>query len=101
MPKVYLSVGVTWCNPVAGLTDIGHRWDRAGISRAAAGTTAASVLAPYLTTVTSSEGYVEASTSARLEWVSANAGLRSTEGGRQVLHPLPTVTAGRLAKAKN
>ena len=101
MPAIYLSVGVTWRDPVASLNDIGHRWDRAGISWAATGTVAASVLAPYLTTVTSSEVYVEASTSARLEWVSANADLRPIEGGRLTLRPFPTVTARRLATAKD
>ena len=101
MPTTYLSVGVTWRDPVAGLIDIGRRWDQAGISWAATGTVAASVLAPYLTTVTSSEVYVEASTSATLEWVSANAGLRPIEGGRLILRPFPTVTASRLATAKD
>ena len=62
---------------------------------------AASVLAPYLTTVTSSQVYVESKTSAGLEWVAANANLRPIEGGRLTLRPFPTVTAGRLATVKN
>ncbi len=72
-----------------------------GISWAATGTVAASLLAPYLTTVTSSEIYVEGTTSARLEWMAANAGLEPIEGGRLTLRPFPTVTARRLAGVTN
>ena len=101
MPTISLTVGVTWRDPVAGLSDTGRRWDRAGISWAATGTVAASVLAPYLTTVTTSEVYVEGKTSAGLEWVAANAGLRPIDGGRLTLRPFPTVTAERLAAVKD
>ena len=37
VPTISLTVGVTWRDPVAGLTDTGRRWDRAGISWAATG----------------------------------------------------------------
>ena len=99
MPATALAVGVTWRDPVAGLNRVGEQWDRAGISWAATGTVAAAVLAPYLTTVTRSEVYVEAKTSAALEWVAANIGLRPVDGGRLTLRPFPTVTAKRLATA--
>ena len=101
MPTISLTVGVTWRDPVAGLSETGRRWDGVGISWAATGGVAASVLAPYLTTVASSQVYVERKTSAGLEWVAANANLRPIEGGRLTLRPFPTVTAGRLAAVKN
>ena len=101
MPTISLTVGVNWRDPVAGLNEAGRRWDRAGVSWAATGALAASILAPYLTTVTTSEVYVEERTSARLEWMAANASLRPIEGGRLILRPFPTVTAGRLVSVKN
>ena len=101
MPTTALTVGVTWRDPMAGLIRIGQQWDRSGFSWAATGTAAAAVLAPYLTTVTSSEVYVEAKTSAALEWVAAKSGLRPIDGGRLTLRPFPTVTAERLATAEH
>ena len=100
-PAVSISVGVTWRDPVAGLADKGRHWDHAGIPWAATGAIAGSVLAPHLTTLTSSEVYIEGKTSAALEWVAAKSGLRPIEGGRLTLRPFPTVTTGRLATAKN
>ena len=101
MPTISIALGVTWRDPVAGLTDTGRLWNRAGIPWAATGAVAASALAPYLTTVTTSEVYVEAKTSAALEWVAAKSGLRPIEGGRLSLRPFPTITAGRLATERN
>ena len=101
MPTIALTVGVTWRDPVAGLNETGRQWDRAGISWAATGAVAASLLAPYLTSVMSSEVYVEGTTSAGLEWMASNAGLRPIEGGRLTLRPFPTVTARRLAGVTN
>ena len=101
MPRISITVGVTWRDPVAGLTDTGRQWDRAGIPWAATGALAGSVLAPYLTTVTTSEVYIEGKTSASLEWVAAKSGLRPIKGGRLTLRPFPTITTGRLATVKN
>lgn len=100
-PRVSITVGVTWRDPAAGLADIGRRWDRAGISWATTGAVAGLVLAPYLTTVTTGEVYVDGKTVARLEWVAAQAGLRLIEGGRLTLRPFPTVAAERLTTIKN
>lgn len=100
-PAVSVSVGVTWRDPVAGLASTGRQWDRAGMPWAATGAVAGSVLAPSLTTLTSSEVYVEGKTSASLERVAARSGLRPIKGGRLVLRPFPTVTTGRLAAVKD
>ena len=97
MPTLHLPVGVTWRDPVAGLSEAGRQWNRAGVAWAATGVLAASVLAPYLTTVTTSEVYVDERTRARLEWLAGQAGLRPIAGGRLILRPFPTVTAARLA----
>jgi hypothetical protein len=56
------------------------------------------VLAPYLSTVTSAEVYVDANSIVRLEAVAADAGLRPIEGGRLTLKPFPTIAVSRLIK---
>lgn len=101
MPAIALAVGVTWRDFVEGVSEAGRRWASAGISWAATGSVAASVLAPYLTTVTAGEVYVDSKTMAGLESVATEAGLRPIEGGRLTLRPFPTVTARRLAVAKD
>ena len=100
-PETALTVGVTWRDPATALAETGQRWINAGISWAATSTVAASVFAPYLTTVSTAEVYVERKTIAGLEEVAAKAGLQPIEGGRLTLRPFPTVTARRLAVVKN
>lgn len=89
---IALQVGVTWRDPVAGLVETGRKWDEAKLAWAATGAAAASVLAPYLTTVSAAEVYVEADNMALLEAVATAAGVRPIEGGRLTLRPFPTVT---------
>lgn len=96
-----LAVGVTWRDFVVGLGETGSRWTSAGISWAATGAVAASIVAPYLSTVAAGEVYVDAMTMAGLEWVAATADLRPIEGGRLTLRPFPTVVARSLASKKN
>ena len=96
-PATALTVGVTWRDLEAGLTQTGHRWTETGIVWAATGSLAAMILAPYLTTVTTAEVYVDRETIPALESVAAQAGLRAIEGGRLILRPFPTVTSKRLA----
>lgn len=98
---VSLQVGVTWRDPVAGLVETGKKWNEAKVAWAATGAVAASVIAPYLSTVTSAEVYVDADSIVRLEAVAADAGLRPIEGGRLTLKPFPTVAIPRLAKILN
>ena len=101
MPETALTVGVTWRDPATALAEIGQRWNDTGISWAATSTVAASVFAPYLTTVTTAEVYVDRKTIAGLEEVAAKAGLQPIEGGRLTLRPFPTVTARLLAVVKD
>ncbi len=100
-PETALTVGVTWRDPAIALAEIGGRWGSTGISWAATSTVAASVFAPYLTTVTTGEIYVDRKTIAGLEEVAAKADLLPIEGGRLTLRPFPTVTARLLAVTKN
>lgn len=95
---VTLEVGVVWRDTVAGLVETGRKWNAANRAWASTGVAAASVLAPYLTTVTSAEVYVDADTIAGLEAVASDADLRPIEGGRLTLRPFPTVTVRRMAK---
>jgi len=96
-PATSLTVGVTWRDMVSGLTDTGRRWEKAGVAWSATGAVAASVIAPYLSSVNVVEVYVGAKTIAGLEAVAAEAELRPIAGGRLTLRPFPTVTARRLA----
>ncbi|HWO17382.1 MAG TPA: hypothetical protein VNO30_01355 [Kofleriaceae bacterium] len=97
-PPGSLTVGVTWRDHVAGLAELGQRWTQLGIDWAATGAVAAAVLAPLLTTVSSTTVYVDARTSAELEAIAARADLRPIEGGRLTLAPFPTVTTRLLAE---
>jgi hypothetical protein len=91
-----LQVGVAWRDPVAGLMETGGKWNKRRTDWAATGVAAAAaVIAPYLTTVTSTEVYVDAGTIVGLEAVAADAGLRPIEGGRLTLRPFPTVAVRR------
>ena len=101
MPKTALTVGVMWRDPMTALAETGRRWDNTDISWAVTSTVAASVFAPYLTTVTTGEIYVDRRTIAGLEEVAAKADLQPIEGGRLTLRPFPTVTARLLAVVKN
>ena len=101
MPETALTVGVTWRDPATALAETGQRWNNTGISWAATSTVAASVFAPYLTTVSTAEVYVDRKTIAGLEEVAAKAGLEPIEGGRLTLRPFPTVTARLLAVVKS
>ena len=96
----FLQVGVTWRDPVVGLAEAGAKWDAAEKAWACTAALAASVVAPYLTSVTSVDIYVDALTSAGLEAAAADAGLRPIEGGRLTLRPFPTVTSQRLSVQK-
>ena len=95
---ISLQIGVTWRDPVAGLVSTGRKWDKANVPWASSGAAAASVIAPYLTTVTSTEVYVDTDTIVGLEAVAADADLRPIEGGRLTLRPFPTIAVRRLAE---
>jgi hypothetical protein len=97
-PTMNLEVGVTWRDPIAGLEETGRLWGQEDIAWAATGVAAASLLAPYLQSVTSTEVYVGANTMAGLEAAAAAGGLRPIEGGRLTLRPFPTPTSDRLAE---
>ena len=100
-PGTALTVGVTWRDPATALAETGRRWNDTGVAWAATSTVAASVFAPYLTTVSTAEVYVDRKTIAGLEQVAAKAGLQPIEGGRLTLRPFPTVTARLLAVVKD
>lgn len=94
---IALQVGVTWRDPIAGLVEAGREWNKAKLSWAATGAAAASVLAPYLTAVTTAEVYVDADSIPLLEAVATAADLRPIEGGRLTLRPFPTAAVRELA----
>lgn len=96
-----ITVGAIWQDPIAGLVETGGRWESAGIEWASTGTAAAAVLAPLLTSVTSTEVYVGTATLAGLVAAAREAGLAPIEGGRLTLRTPPTVTTLGLADEVN
>ena len=98
--SVSLTVGVTWKDLLSGLGEAGRGWTKAGKVWAATGSAAAAVMAPYLTSVTTGEVYVDAETIAGLEAAAIDMGLRPIDGGRITLLPFPTVTSKLLIKAQ-
>ncbi|MEX0707679.1 MAG: hypothetical protein WD078_06905 [Woeseia sp.] len=93
-----LQIGVTWRDVVTGLIETGKQWNKADVAWAATGAVAASVTAPYLTTVTHAAVYVAADSIVGLEAVAGKARLRPIEGGRLTLKPFPTVAIRALTK---
>lgn len=92
-----LDVGISWRDPVAGLSETGETWDSENVEWACTGVIAASVLAPHLTSGATVDVYVDAESLVALEAVAAKAGLKPIEGGRLTLRPFPTVATQRLA----
>ncbi len=97
-PPLELQVGVTWRDPVTGIVEAGKKWRKANVAWATTGAAAASVIAPYLTTVTHAAVYVDVDTIVGLESIAIDAGLRPIEGGRLTLKPFPTVAVQALAQ---
>lgn len=92
-----LPVGVTWRDPIDGLSEIGARWDNSDIPWVVTGLVAAAIVAPLVTSVGTADVYVAASSFPELESVAASAGLKPIEGGRLVLSQLPTPTTLKMA----
>src|SRR6185312_9004715 len=93
-----IQIGVTWQDITAGLRDAGRKWEKQRIDWVTTGAAAASVMAPYLTSVSTADVYLGAETIAELEAAAAAAALRPIDGGRLTLRPFPTVTTPRLAE---
>lgn len=92
-PPIHLQVGVTWRDPVSGVAALGKRWRDAGLRWAATGAVAAAVVAPHLTSITTSQVYVDASSLAELSAAAQLGDLRVIEGGRLTLLTPPTRSA--------
>ena len=95
--SISLQVGVSWRDPLLGLMETGKKWDKANIAWASTGTAAAAVTAPFLSSVTSTEVYIDANSVVGLEAVAIDVGLRPINGGRLILKPFPTVATQQLS----
>jgi hypothetical protein len=96
-PAPVLPVGVVWRDLSSGLAKTGREWSARRREWACTGALAASVLAPYLTSVGTADVYLDVDTIAGLESAAADVGLQPIEGGRLNLRPFPTVTSQRLS----
>lgn len=96
-PGPRLRVGLLGQDLLDEFAATGRTWDRSDVLWAATGAAAVSVLASYLTDVSSVEVYVDTDTVAGLEAVATRADLRIIEGGRLTLRPFPTSSARSLA----
>lgn len=101
VPKISVTVGLLWRDPVDAVAKVGQSWSQRGTAWAATSAVAASVLAPYLTSVGTADVYVDADTYSGLVDAAESAGLQVIEGGRLTLRPFPTVTTGRLASTRD
>lgn len=99
--SVSVQVGLAGRDLIAALAEAGSQWDAAQVPWAATGAAAASVVAPYLTSVSSAEVFVGADTLVGLEARAADGGVRPLEGGRLTLRPFPTVAIPRLAEHRD
>ena len=97
-PPASIVVGVTWRDPIRGVTELGDRWTHEGVEWAATGLVAAGVLAPLQTTIGSATTYVAGSSISDLIALAAKADLRPIEGGRLTLSAFPTSSTRRLAR---
>lgn len=98
--SINLSVGVTWRDPIVGLTETGALWNRASVDWACTGTVAAWLLAPHLTAGSSAVVYVAGGSLADLEAIAGAADLQAIDGGRLELRPFPTVTTHRFIERR-
>lgn len=95
---ISLQVGVAWRDPVAELIATGKRWHTAQVNWVATGSVAAAVMAPYLSSVTSTDVYVDATSIVSIEAVAKTADLQPIEGGRLTLRPFPSEAVRRLSE---
>ncbi len=100
-PPLSIPIGVSWRDPVATLSVIGQKWDAIGVKWACTGGLAASILAPFLSEVTSFEVYIEGQSPLGLESAALDAGLQILRGGRMTLSRFPTTTSQRLSTQAN
>lgn len=96
-PTAQLRCGLLWRDPLAGLEELGVRWDEAGVRWAATGSLGAAALAPYLTEISGGEVYVEATGEPALRNAARQGGLEPIAGGRLLLRPFPTAASERLS----
>ena len=93
-----IQVGVTWRDPVETFSEIGALWGSRNVQWACTSELAASVVAPFLSEVSTFDVYVDRKTILELEVVAADAGLRVLDGGRLNLSPFPTTTCNRMSR---
>ena len=100
-PRENLVLGVTWDDPITGIEKLGQKWSKLGVEWAVTGSVASMVLAPYLTSVSSGEVYVQANTIQELRVIAANSKLEVIKGGRLTIRPFPIETTARLSSLED
>lgn len=96
-PRLDLRVGVPWRDPIVGVSNLGQRWDAAGIRWAATSAVAAAALAPLLTDIGTGQVFVAGRTRQDLLAAAEVVSARPMEGGRLLLRLFPTPATERLS----
>jgi hypothetical protein len=96
-PKFELRCGLLWRDHLTEIRAVGEIWNAMGENWAATGALGASLIAPYLTEVTTGTLYVDVTGEFLLRHMAELAGLEPMAGGRLILQPFPTRASLALA----
>ena len=97
-PGIELQIGITWQDVVSGIAVLGRHFDADETDWAVTGAAAATVIAPYLSSVARATLYVDAKSIAELQALAVSAELRPIQSGRLTLKPFPTASVRRLSR---
>lgn len=96
--ELSLQVGIIGRDAVSELVNIGKKWKSADVAWASTGLIAANAMAPFVTSVTSVEVYVNAKTIVGLKAIASKGGVSPIVGGRLKLKPFPTTAVRTMSR---
>lgn len=96
--ELSLQVGIVGRDAVSELINIGKKWKSTDVAWASTGLIAANAIAPFVTSVTSVEVYVNAKTIVGLKAIAGKGGVSPIVGGRLKLKPFPTIAVRTMSR---
>jgi len=96
--ELNLQVGIVGRDAVSELVNIGKKWQSADVAWASTGLIAANAMAPFITSVTSMEVYVNAKTIMGQNAIASTGGVSPIVGGRLKLKPFPTIAVRTMSR---